>query len=338
MKSLRFSVSLFFLLIFGVLTSCVTGSITISENDGVTVALETGSRSNQNTPPRASAPPENDNNNARAAVENAQSERRVTVPLGNFGTVLEGARPVTGLETLNNPGLRLRLTSEGLVVNVSLVSDLAPGTRVIPQNLSTSRPFTEMGITLSRDERLAFDRQLNAQLQVDRVPGQTLVLQLPDNDNRILTLVGSALQIPSFVVFLLGQAAEGRDIRVAVLPSEFSIPSNSPELQNLFPPESREAFIDRTILVLEDLARLGGAGIVDRTEVNRVLLQTDLSVSEVFSTEGILQVGSRVRADYALAFGTQVLGTAQAPILDLTVRLIKVPEGEVRALYRERLE
>ena len=334
-------VSRYFILIFGVLTSCVTGSLTISEDGAVAVTVETG-RQQPSTPPRQTPAPSpstpSDTGAARAAVENTQDERRITVPIGNFGTILEGAQAISGLETLNNPGVRLRLTSEGLVVNVSLVSDLAPGTRVIPQNLPTSRPFTEMGLALSREERLAFDRQLNAQLQVDRVPGQALTLQLPDNGNRVLTLVSSALQAPSFVIALLGQAAEGRSVRVAVLPSEFSIPSNSPELQNLFPPASREAFIDRTILALEDLVRLGSAGIVDRTEVNRVLLQTDLSVSEIFSTEGILQVGSRVRADYALAFGTQVLGTAQAPILDLTVRLIKVPEGEVVALYRERLE
>lgn len=343
------SLSLVFIITLVVLTSCV--SVTLvngsppsqgqdsSPSPSPSPPLET--RSDQpgstRTEPRSPVRPTN------PQVQSSIS-RRIMVPQGNFGPVLPEAQIVAGSQQITNPGFRVRISQDELVVGVSLLPEprVGAGVHILQPGLVSEIPWSSI---TDRTQRSRLEGQINGLLQVDLIPGRPVVLELKDEGSRLIEIIPSALEVPSFFRSILVLLAEGLQPRIAVLPSEFTLVQN----QNPGPDhplvslQAQEAFLNRTTGLLEDLVLLAGGALADRREVNRVLLETDLSVSELFSTEGILPFGSRIPADYGLIFAVQVFQTPtqsdsnNLDSLDMIVRLVKIPEGTIEAVYRERV-
>jgi hypothetical protein len=330
-------------------SSCV--SITFSDlAHSPSVVHPTEPTTNQPTTPPRSESRETTSPGTRSSTQPPSSRlpltisRRIQVPQGEFGPILPDGQVVAGSQSIANPGIRLRISQDDLVVGVSLLPEPRVGTKVRiiePGLLSQTRWDT---IT-DRAQRGTIERQINSLLQVDLIPGRPLVIEL--EDSRIIEVIPSTLEVPSFFRSILVLIADGIQPRIAVLPSEFTLVSSSTARstsnQPLLSAQEQEAFLNRTTGLLEDLVLLAGGTLADRREVHRVLLETDLSVSELFSTEGILPFGARIPADYGLVFAVQVFqdsSNSESNLLqrlDMIVRLVKIPEGTIEAVYRERV-
>lgn len=350
----KLSIYAVFVPVLLVFSGCVSISLSTSDHSGSvapngvadsTDPTTNGPSSAPRTEPQRSPSP-GTTSSAQQSLHRAQSSisRRIQVPTADFGTVLSEGRVVAGSQLIANPGIRLRISEDTLVVGVSLLAEPRVGTsvRIIEPGLLSQIRWDS---TTTRAQRSTIERQLNSLLQVDLIPGRPLVLEL--EDSRLIEVIPSALEVPSFFRSILVLVADGIQPRIAVLPSEFTLVSSATTGSRSNPPllsaQEQEAFLNRTTGLLEDLVLLAGGTLADRREVNRVLLETDLSVSELFSTEGILPFGARIPADYGLVFAVQVFQDTSEPTsnllqrLDMIVRLVKIPEGTIEAVYRERV-
>lgn len=249
-----------------------------------------------------------------------------------LGPVFRGARASSGLVSIGNPGLSFRYSDRGLVVAGSLLPEIETGMEIVPLDFALEGDYALSPSSLSREERARLASRLNAELKLNRLRGESY--RFLDEGGRQVRVRMGELEVPSFFARLLSDAADGKTPRVVILPEEFII---DPGLEDAFGAEQISSILDASATSLAEYLSLAGAQLEDRKEIERVLLETDLSVSELFSREVLPNSGLDRAPDYVLTFSYHVIPLSAGRLLiDLTVRLNKLPGGEVEAVYKER--